>query len=124
MPEEKTFGTELRRLRRDAGLNLADLADAAGCSITFISEVERGRKNPPDPATIGKLLVRMGQESCYREMLVLAARARRSVEISTEGKSQEEADVLVALARSSDEGTLDPEILNEIRKLLEKRKAP
>ncbi|NYI70593.1 transcriptional regulator with XRE-family HTH domain [Naumannella cuiyingiana] len=39
-------GAELRRRRTDAGRTLADVADAAGVSVAYLSEIERGRKEP------------------------------------------------------------------------------
>ena len=112
------FGDELRRLRREAKKSLADLADALGCSIAFVSDVERGNKNPPDAGGIRKLLATVGRPDKLGEMLVLAAQARKTIEIKVKGKSQEEASILVALARRSDEGRLDAATLEKIRKAL------
>ena len=38
------LGAALRRLRVEAGLNLSEAAEAAGISLSYLSEVERGRK--------------------------------------------------------------------------------
>lgn len=38
------IGTVLRRLRRKQGRTLQDVADAAGVSMPYLSEIERGRK--------------------------------------------------------------------------------
>src|SRR5215207_3247450 len=38
------IGTVLRRLRRQQGRTLQDVADAAGVSMPYLSEIERGRK--------------------------------------------------------------------------------
>ena len=40
------LGARVRTLRTHAGLQLADLAERAGMSLTFLSEMERGRKLP------------------------------------------------------------------------------
>ncbi len=40
------LGLKLRDLRQGRGLTLADLAERAGLSISYLSEVERGRKYP------------------------------------------------------------------------------
>jgi len=37
-------GAELRRLRRQNGQRLVDVADRAGISVQYLSEVERGQK--------------------------------------------------------------------------------
>lgn len=115
----KRFGDELRRLRRQEALSLADLADALGCSITYISDIERGKKNPPRPSAIRILLDRLGHENLFAHFLGLAVQARQSIEISVDDKNEDVTDMLVALARRCDEGGLDQEVVKKIRKLLE-----
>jgi transcriptional regulator with XRE-family HTH domain len=115
----KRFGDELRRLRRQADLNLADLADAIDCSIAFISDVERGRKNPPVGDKLRKLLKKLKKEDKYDEFELMAFQARESIEISMKDKGEDEANLLLALARRCDEGGLDPETARKLRKLLE-----
>ncbi len=40
------YGTPLRRLRDDLGVTLTDLAERAGISPSYLSELERGLKRP------------------------------------------------------------------------------
>lgn len=40
------LGAQLRRIRHDRGERLADTADRAGVSPQYLSEIERGRKEP------------------------------------------------------------------------------
>lgn len=42
------FGLYLRKLREDRNLRQADLAEKIGVSPVYISDIERGRRNPPD----------------------------------------------------------------------------
>jgi transcriptional regulator with XRE-family HTH domain len=42
----EAVGRELRRARHDADRTLADVAEQAGVSTQYLSEVERGRKEP------------------------------------------------------------------------------
>ncbi|GAW48142.1 MULTISPECIES: helix-turn-helix domain-containing protein [unclassified Nocardioides] len=42
----EAVGRELREERRTAGRTLADVAGAAGVSTQYLSEIERGRKEP------------------------------------------------------------------------------
>lgn len=42
----EAVGQELREERADAGRTLADVAKEAGVSTQYLSEVERGRKEP------------------------------------------------------------------------------
>ena len=85
MKKKSLFGEELRRLRRAKEMSLADLADAIGCSIVFISDVERGKRNPPSPQKIRTLLATMGEERRFSEMLLLAARIWAQPRVSAQG---------------------------------------
>jgi transcriptional regulator with XRE-family HTH domain len=40
----EAVGTALRRRRQDQGRTLREVAEAAGVSLTYLSEIERGRK--------------------------------------------------------------------------------
>jgi transcriptional regulator with XRE-family HTH domain len=42
----EALGSELREERRNAGRTLADVAEEAGVSTQYLSEIERGRKEP------------------------------------------------------------------------------
>lgn len=42
----RLIGDALRRLRLEQGRSLRELARAAGVSLAYLSEVERGRKEP------------------------------------------------------------------------------
>ena len=118
MSKKTLFGEALRRLRRAKEMSLVDLADSIGCSIVYLSDVERGRRNPPSQQKIEKLLAAMGEDDRTVEMLVLAARSRQSIEIPVEDKNDHVTDMLVALARRCDEGSLDEEIARRIKEIL------
>ena len=45
-PTGEQFGRVVRRLRLERGLKLQELAKAAGLHWTYLSGVERGRRNP------------------------------------------------------------------------------
>ena len=42
------FGLYLRKLREARNLRQIDLAEKIGVSTVYISDIERGRRNPPD----------------------------------------------------------------------------
>ena len=46
------FGEAIRRFRKMRGLNQRQLADLAGCSIMYVSQLERGKET----AELGKAL--------------------------------------------------------------------
>ncbi len=114
------FGEKLRRLRRDANLNLVDLAESLDVSVAYVSAIERGTRNPPNPQGIEKLLKRMKCLQHLDEMVRLAALSRRSIEIPLDGSDAEVADMLTALARRKAEGTLTPEEAKLILGILNK----
>lgn len=47
----KQFGTQLRRIRREAGVTQEELASRVGCDICTIGRIERAEKSP----TLGTL---------------------------------------------------------------------
>ena len=56
----EVLGARLRYLRRERDLTLADTASRAGISVQYLSEVERGRKEPSSEvisAVLGALAV-------------------------------------------------------------------
>jgi transcriptional regulator with XRE-family HTH domain len=58
----RVFGGRLRALRRQAGLSQEELADRAGLHRTYVSSVERGRRNI-SLATIHSLADALGIEA-------------------------------------------------------------
>jgi transcriptional regulator with XRE-family HTH domain len=44
----KTIGNELRNIRKVKGINLKEVAEQAGVSTMYISEIERDKKAPSD----------------------------------------------------------------------------
>jgi transcriptional regulator with XRE-family HTH domain len=104
----ETFGGKLRRLREEADGNvrMADLASAINVSVVYVSDIERDRRNPPSPDKIAKMLAVLGKEDCIEDMLRLAVKSRKSVEISVERQSECAIHALASLARRAEEGGL------------------
>ena len=72
-----TFGTLLRRLRRDANLTQEELAEHAGVSVRTISDLERGISQAPYRATIEQLADALHLSTQNQQMLQTAAQHRR-----------------------------------------------
>ena len=76
-------GRELREERQDAGRTLADVAGTAGVSTQYLSEVERGLKDPSSEIlsavagaldlTVRQLSVRAARAAALSGALCLAA---------------------------------------------------
>jgi len=85
------IGAALRRTRQEQKRTLADVADAAGVSVPYLSEIERGRKEPSSEvlgavcdalrielvdlvAMVGRQLVQLRSD---RVVVPIGSRARR-----------------------------------------------
>ena len=65
-----TFGARIRSLRRDMGLSQEELAHRAGIHVTYLSGIERGRRNPALKnirAIAGALDIRVVELFTFRE---------------------------------------------------------
>jgi transcriptional regulator with XRE-family HTH domain len=118
LKKKSLFGVELRRMRRAKEMSLVDLAKAIDCSIVYISDIERGKRNPPSEEKIRKLLSVLGEENRISEMLFLATRSRQRIEISVEDKDDQVTEMLMAMARRCDDGSLDKDLAKKIKKIL------
>lgn len=119
----KEFGKALRVLRRrnENNYTLEDLAQQVDCSITYLSAIERGDRNPMSVSKLMKLLKFLGEESEAERMIELTLNARESIEFHMDRNSKQWTDVLVALARRSEEGNLDDETAKKIQDILDKQ---
>ena len=65
-----TFGAYLKQLRKERGLTLKQVEKAAHVSNAYISQVERGLRNPPQPDVLKRLA--KAYEVSQRELMVAA----------------------------------------------------
>jgi non-specific serine/threonine protein kinase len=80
--EVATFGDLLQRYRTSAGQSQEELAERAGLSRRGISDLERGIRHTPYPATVRRLVKALGLRHADRAALLAAAGAA----VSREGK--------------------------------------
>ena len=80
------MGALVRRHRKAAGLSQKELADAAGLSQRGISDLERGVRRRPYPATRRRLSAALGLSRAERAELLAAA--EDDVQVSTFRSSQ------------------------------------
>ncbi len=66
----KRFGAYLRELRRAKGLSLKKVEQAAGVSNAYVSQIERGLRNPPHPEILNRLAKIYGVPA--RDLLIAA----------------------------------------------------
>ena len=111
--DEKTFGTELRRIRREENKTLENIAEVMKVSIPHVSDIERGRRSPPPRAMIARILESWGRLEDLDTLAELAMKYRG--EFQRAPKSANERQVLVALERTLDSGPTE----DDFKKLLE-----
>lgn len=95
------LGKELRKLRIDAGERIADLAKALGCTSSFVSAVELGKRSPPDSFISGVVEhydLNGIQEKTIRSLAMSATTAVR-IDLA-QGRNDLSRQVAVAFARA------------------------
>jgi transcriptional regulator with XRE-family HTH domain len=115
-----TFGNELRAIRRNAKLTLLDLAKVAGLSVAYVSQIERGERNPPNNTVIVIWLRLMKCSHRLDEFIELAKSSQTRVSVPLDNTRSKANSVLTALARSYEENNLGEDVWTEIRTILER----
>ena len=111
-----TFGQRIRKLRETAKKSLKDLADAVGVSVVYISDIERGHRNPPHGDKLYKMADFFHLER--KEVEEWALKERKRVELDLKDGNGPVSDAALALARRWD--TLTEDEATEIIKILTK----
>ena len=95
------LGKELRKLRIDAGERIADLASALGCTSSFVSAVELGKRSPPDSFVSGVIQHYNLDADGKAGIRSLAMKSTASVNIDlAQGKNDLSRELAVAFARA------------------------
>jgi transcriptional regulator with XRE-family HTH domain len=66
----ESFGSYMRRLRKSKGLTLKQVESQAKVSNAYISQIERGLRNPPHPDILKRLA--KAYDVPHRDLLVVA----------------------------------------------------
>ena len=67
---DKKFGNYMRKLRKEKGLTLKQVEKVAEVSNAYLSQIERGVRNPPHPDILKRLA--KAYEVTHRELLIAA----------------------------------------------------
>lgn len=108
------FGQKIQELRIECGKTLGDVAEKIGCKVSYLSDVEHGRKKPLGPEQLRQFANYLGAD--IKLLQSMAANERNTIEISV-SQNRKLNDVAFALARSADSGEFD-ELKLEMQKLL------
>jgi predicted ATPase/transcriptional regulator with XRE-family HTH domain len=71
--EQGSFGAQLRRLRKRAGLSQAALAERAVVDLATVKAIEHDRRSRPHPQTLARLTGALGLASAERDALLAVA---------------------------------------------------
>lgn len=114
------FGQILRSLREKADFNLKKLADEMGWSVVYLSDIERGRRNPPTLNKISQIakILKLDMEQFFN-LIKTASTHKDRVELDLTSKSEKVTETALVLARSWD-GLTDEEA-KEIQAILSKK---
>lgn len=75
---QKSFGPTVKRLRLEKGMSQKELAKAVNIDFGYLSNIERGKVNPPSRKVVSRIAEELGVDK--DELLVLADRVPSDVE--------------------------------------------
>lgn len=111
------FGTVLREIRTQKKIYLKELAEKMGWSIVYLSDIERGRRNPPAKNFISQLAEFLNVKASH--LLNAADRERGFVELNLNNATSTKTKAALTLARSWN--NLTEEDWDEIIKLISEK---
>jgi len=119
MREYNSFGAFLSGKRREREITSLHMAEVAGISPGYYSDIERGRKAPPDLEMLGKILaaLRLSEEDKVL-FYDLAGKARSGVSPDLPDYIMENEVVRVALRIAKDKASPDDwkQFINRLEK--------
>lgn len=114
----KTFGQELKRIRRSRKITLRELGEYIGKSIGYLSDIEQDRKGPPSLALVEKMERYLDIKNNYLIKLAANDRKRRPINVVEKIRNR---PILTEVLLRADE-LLDDEQLHDLLKSIENRR--
>jgi transcriptional regulator with XRE-family HTH domain len=109
------FGKLLRTMRESKGKTAGELAERLGWSSTYVYDIEKGGRVPPEEGRIREIAEFLDADP---EVLLEAARRTRGyVRLALDSGESGKNELALALARRWE--TLDDETATRLRKLVE-----
>ena len=118
MDNQSSFGGMVRALREGMGKTLKDFAAYMGWSIVYVSDIERGRRNPPSLDALKKMSSFLHCDEGF--LIDKANKARNRVEIELKGNPETINTALLLARRWSD---LTEQQLSDITEIINKKDA-
>jgi transcriptional regulator with XRE-family HTH domain len=110
------FGQFAKAQRIEAEISLRTVARELGLTPSYVSDIERGHRNPPDPNIVRKWAAIVGGDPEAFDRIARVDRAIIEFSVDPEEMDSARNDALVALARRS--ATLTDEQWKQIADLL------
>jgi transcriptional regulator with XRE-family HTH domain len=117
------FGAFIAQKRLEKDVKLKPIADKLGVSVTYLSDIIKGRRNPPDIEGLEALVTVLNlSEEEREEMLDLAGRERNQVSPDLPEYIMDEAlpNARAALRRAKSQG-LGDDFWQEVNEIIDKR---
>lgn len=117
------FGAFIAQMRLEKDVKLRPIAEKLGVSVTYLSDIIKGRRNPPDIEGLEALAEVLGLNAKEREqMLDLAGRERNQVSPDLPGYIMDESlpNARTALRKAKDQG-LGDDFWQEVNEIIDKR---
>ncbi len=122
MATTQSFGEFLQAKREAKQITLRKMAELVGISPAFYSDIEKGRRNPPEMEKlehIAKILTLTDEEK--NTMLDLAGKMRNSVAPDLPGYIMERDYVSAALRTARDLGAGEEEWMEFVKELKQRK---
>lgn len=117
------FGAFIAQKRIEKDVKLKPIAEKLGVSVTYLSDIIKGRRNPPDIEGLESLVEILNLNDEEREeMLDLAGKERKQVSPDLPDYIMDEAlpNARVALRRAKSHG-LGDDFWQEVNQIIDKR---
>lgn len=117
------FGAFIARKRIEKDVKLKPIAESMGVSVTYLSDIIKGRRNPPDMEGLEALAKALNLDKVEtEEMFDLAGRDRNQVSPDLPDYIMDEAipSARVALRRAKSQN-LGDDFWQEVNKIIDKR---
>ena len=117
------FGAFIAQKRLEKDVKLKPIADKLGVSVTYLSDIIKGRRNPPDIEGLEALATALNlSEEEREEMLDLAGSERNQVSPDLPEYIMDEAlpNARAALRRAKSQG-LGDDFWQEVNEIIDKR---
>ncbi|HEK9983027.1 TPA: helix-turn-helix transcriptional regulator [Streptococcus equi subsp. zooepidemicus] len=117
------FGAFIARKRLEKDIKLKSIAEKLGVSVTYLSDIIKGRRNPPDIDRLESIAAVLNLNDVERnEMFDLAGRERNQVSPDLPEYIMDETlpSVRVALRRAKSQ-SLGEDFWQEVNKIIDKQ---